>query len=440
MASLTTDTIYALSSGQVPAGIAVVRVSGSMVALIAKAILGSLPAPRKAVLTNFRNSGGTIIDRGLALYFPSPDSFTGEDCLEFHCHGSRAVVNELQRALAENGNARQAYAGEFTQRAFRNGKIDLVEAEGLADLLSAETEMQRRLAMQQASGEASDTYKDWAFRLTRYRALLEAELDFADEADVPGSVSAQIFPQLEDLVQSIGSHIEASASGALIRDGYHIVIAGKPNAGKSSLLNALAKRDIAIVSEQAGTTRDVLSVDLDLDGFMVHISDTAGLRQTDDSIEKEGVRRAINSIDEADLVILLRDAREAQGYADIPILKPTIRVANKLDLPDTTVETGEIGLSVRTGMGFDSLTKRITESIQLSTTSVIRPTAVRQRQVDLLRKTKVAIGLALTEDRDSLEIIAEHLRQAGSFLGRLTGSVDTEDLLDVIFSEFCIGK
>ncbi|APG92974.1 tRNA uridine-5-carboxymethylaminomethyl(34) synthesis GTPase MnmE [Sinorhizobium americanum] len=436
-----TDTIYALSSGALPAGVAVIRISGPATAGTIAQLCGALPKPRTASLRTIRTRNGEMLDTGLVIYFPGPASFTGEDCCELQLHGGRAVVHAVLEALAELDGLRHADAGEFSRRAFQNGKLDLVEVEGLADLISAETEMQRRLAIEQASGGQSALYQGWARRLTHARAMIEAELDFADEEDVPGSVSVTIWRDVEKLQTEIDAHIGQAGLAEIIRDGLKIVIAGEPNAGKSSLLNALAKRDIAIVTEIAGTTRDVISVDLSLAGFSVKLFDTAGLRETDEVVEREGIRRAREVIGHADLLLLLSEKPDGFVWneaiaADVPI----IRVATKIDRNAASWQAGQadVLLSTKTGDGIGDLLDRVTEHLPdlAGRTSLAIPS--RKRHVDCLKQASVALARALATT--GLDLQAEQLRVAGDALGRVTGRVDVENLLDVIFSEFCIGK
>lgn len=438
---LSTDTIYALSSGSLPAGVAIIRVSGPETADALVRLCGTLPPPRIATLRTIRTRNGETLDSGLVLYFPAPASFTGEDCCELQVHGGRAVVSAILDELAAIGGLRHAEAGEFARRAFQNGKLDLVEVEGLADLIAAETEMQRRLAIEQSGGGQSALYAGWARRLTHSRAMIEAELDFADEDDVPGSVSAVIWEDVGRLRQEIDGHIARAGLAEIIRDGLKIVIAGEPNAGKSSLLNALARRDIAIVTEVAGTTRDVLSVDLSLAGFSVKLFDTAGLRETDELVEREGIRRARQVIADADLVLLLS---EKPGYFRIdevlPENVPVIRVATKVDRPSPSwaPSDADIFLSTTTGEGMADLLTALQSHLPdlAGRTALAMPS--RKRHVDCLRQASAALERSLISS--DLELRAEQLRQAGDALGRITGRVDVENLLDVIFSEFCIGK
>lgn len=438
----TRDTIFALSSGGLPSGVAVVRLSGSRALDVVQALVGSLPDARHASLRWIRKRNGEPIDQGVVLTFPAPASFTGEDCVEFQLHGGRAVVGALLRELESLEGLRHAEAGEFSRRAFDNGRLDLVEIEGLADLIAADTEMQRRLALEQSGGTLSRLYSGWAERLTRIRALIEAELDFPDEEDVPGAVSDQLWPSLTGLVEEMKQHVAGSSASEIVRDGFRIAIIGAPNAGKSSLLNALANREVAIVTDVAGTTRDVLGIDIDIGGYLVHLMDTAGIRETGDIVEKEGVRRAFASIEQADLVLFLRSPDAALDQTELAEGKRFLTIHSKADLLNaaTPREPGILYLSSRTSEGFDSLTKRISAEIETSTRRAGGLAPARKRQADYLRKAVADIEHCLTKSAMSLELKAECLRLASHSLGKITGRVDVEDLLDVIFSEFCIGK
>ena len=437
------DTIYALSSGALPAGVAVIRISGPRTIEVVGSLCGVVPEPRLASLKPIRSRNGLPIDSGLVIYFKGPASFTGEDCAELQVHGSRSVVQTLLHELSDFDGLRHAEAGEFSRRAFQNGKMDLVEIEGLSDLIVAETEMQRRLALEHSEGGQSKVYDGWAKRLIHARAMIEAELDFADEEDVPGSVSERIWIDMQLLRDEIDAHIAQAPIGEIIRDGLKIVIAGEPNAGKSSLLNALAKRDIAIVTEIAGTTRDVLSVDLSLAGFSVKLFDTAGLRETDETVEREGIRRARDVISRADLVLLLSETKigfdtlQELDLAEIPVLK----VATKSDREggDSNVDA-DVAISTRTGAGMDQLLRAIAGYLPDLSGVTALSIPSRRRHVDALRQASIALSDSLTLDQHGLDIRAELLRVAGDAIGRITGRVDVENLLDVIFSEFCIGK
>ncbi len=440
---IMSDTIYALSSGALPSGVAVIRISGPQTSRVLAEVCGSLPAPRQAVLRSIRTRNGDILDQGLVLYFAAPSSFTGEDCAELQVHGGRAVVNAVLAELEAQPGLRHAEAGEFSRRAFHNGKLDLVEIEGLADLISAETEMQRRLAQEHSSGKLSTTYDGWARRLTHARAMIEAELDFADEDDVPGSVADRIWADMRDLKAEIGAHLEGAGLAEIIRDGLKIVIAGEPNAGKSSLLNCLARRDVAIVTDIAGTTRDILSVDLSLAGFRVQLFDTAGLRETADRVEQEGIRRAYLTIDQADVILLLADTPE--GFVPLEELgtaKPVIRIGTKIDRTPLLWDnaSADVLISTVTGAGIDRLIEVVTSFLPEISGQNALSLPTRKRHVSCLQQAHSAIEMSLIQSNRGLDIQAEYLRQAGDALGRITGRVDVEDLLGVIFSEFCIGK
>ncbi|MFB9953356.1 tRNA uridine-5-carboxymethylaminomethyl(34) synthesis GTPase MnmE [Rhizobium puerariae] len=431
----TEDTIFALSSGNLPAGLAVVRLSGSRAFEVAGILAGTVPAGRQAGLRTIRSRNGTIIDQALILGFRGPNSFTGEDCVELHLHGSRAVVSAIYGELSGFPGLRLAEAGEFSRRAFENGRLDLVEVEGLADLIAAETEMQRRLAVEQGFGGQSALYREWARRLTHARAMIEAELDFADEDDVPGSVSERVWADMGALYLEMEEHIAAAKAGEIIRDGYKVVIAGPPNAGKSSLLNALAQRDVAIVAEVAGTTRDILHVDIDLDGYLVRFFDTAGLRESEDRVEQEGVRRARIALGQADMILLLEEIDSVPEHdLDLPDAK-VVRIGTKLDQHDSS-SNYDICLSSKSGEGLGQLRSYILNYLQKLWSGSLVPN--RMRHVNHLKEASNFVAEAL--NGQGLDIRAESLRAAASSLGRITGHVDVEQLLDVIFSQFCIGK
>jgi tRNA modification GTPase len=440
MSSRGQDTIYALSSGSPPAGVAVIRVSGKAVPEMLTCLSGGIPEPRTASLRSIRSRNGEVVDKGIVLYFPAPNSFTGEDCCELQLHGGRAVIDAALGALRDCG-LRHAEAGEFSRRALDNGKLDLVEIEGLADLISAETEMQRRLAIQQSNGTLSALYQSWMRQLTRARALIEAELDFPDEDDIPGSVSDRVWKMVEDIAMDIGRHLDDSKAAEIIRDGFKVVIAGRPNAGKSSLMNALAKRDVAIVTEIPGTTRDLIAIDLDLGGYLVHLVDTAGLRDTGDRVEAEGVRRARASLADADMVLLLKDAMDTGPDEQIDVNADIVRIRSKVDLaPDIAIDTDAIDISSLNGKGIDSLTKRILACLSKKVVNVGQAMVARRRQVALLTEVLGLLNSSVRDDSAAIELRSEYMRQASHILGKLTGFVGTEDLLGVIFSEFCIGK
>ncbi|KXF79585.1 tRNA modification GTPase TrmE [Paramesorhizobium deserti] len=435
------DTIFALSSGRLPSGVAVIRLSGPHIRFVVETIAGKVPKPRMAAYCPFHSRTSEVLDRGLLLFFSGPHSFTGEDCAEFHLHGGVAVVDRFLRELSGFENCRMAEPGEFTRRAFTNGKMDLTIAEGLADLVSAETEGQRRLAQQVASGAQRDLYDGWRKELIQARALIEAELDFADEADVPGSVSAKVWQAMELLSGQISRHLADGQRASVFRDGVHVAIIGAPNAGKSSLLNAVAGRDVAIISEEAGTTRDLIEVKLDLGGIPVFLTDTAGLRETEGQVEKIGIERARSRAASADLVLLLEDMSRPEPVEPPKSGGALWRVGNKQDLAaPASGEEWDFRISARSGEGMDALIGAMTRFAEAKAGSIGDVVPTRRRHMDLLGEARREIEEAVEKDNLPLELRAEHLRRASQFLGRITGDVDVEDILDAIFSQFCIGK
>jgi small GTP-binding protein domain len=435
------ETIFALSSGALPAGVSVIRISGPGVRFAFETMLGDVPPARQAVLRRITDGEGGEIDRGLALFFPGPASFTGEDCGELHLHGSRAVVARCLQVLGNFDEFRPAEAGEFSRRAFANGKMDLTEAEGLADLIHAETEAQRRAALDQAGGALRSLYEGWMKRLTHARAMLEAELDFADEADVPGSVSDTIWDDLTRLRQEMSAHLSGIVWGEIVRDGFRIALVGAPNAGKSTLLNRLADREVAIVSAIPGTTRDMLEVRLDLGGHLVLVTDTAGLRESGDEIELEGMRRAKKAVAAADLVLLLDDGSGAPELGKLDDAPSIWKIRTKSDLRAPLSHDGyDLILSARTGEGMDNLVSAIAAEIDRRSSGYAAALPNRERHRAALAAALRALDRSFAVREDGAELVAESLRTASHALGRITGHVDVEDLLGVIFSEFCVGK
>ncbi|WEX11755.1 tRNA uridine-5-carboxymethylaminomethyl(34) synthesis GTPase MnmE [Chelativorans sp. AA-79] len=434
------DTIFALSSGALPSGVAVIRISGPATRNVLERVAGSAPKARYARLTEIRDSGGAILDQGLVLYFPGPASFTGEDCAELHLHGGRAVVAAVLNLLGSLRSLRQAEAGEFTKRAFLNGKVDLTGAEALSDLIGAETEAQRRFALSNGSGAHRRLYMDWRQRLIRARAMIEAELDFADEADVPGSVGDTVWGDIHLLRGELAEHKATYRTAEIIRKGLVVVILGAPNAGKSSLLNALARREVAIVTEEPGTTRDILEVSLDLHGMKVILADTAGIREASGRIEAIGIERTFERARDADLLLLLEDITSPAEFGGIPD-KLALRVGNKMDLAGTWDEKRyDCVISAKTGDGLDGLVGLL-RSVSTGYHSQAGETLpFRARHVVLLQEAIEALDEAIAGEAAGLELRAEHLRLAGDALGRIFGEIGTEDLLDTIFSTFCIGK
>ena len=436
------DTIYALSSGSLPAGVALLRLSGPLAISALISLIGDrLPPARNAGVRTIRNRNDETIDQALVIHFPAPHSFTGEDCVEIHVHGGRAVVAAVFSELDAIAGVRPAEAGEFSKRAFDNNKMDLLEVEGLADLLKAETEMQRRLAVEQTSGRLSELYDGWAKQLTRCRALIEAELDFSDEEDVPDSVAEQVWTTVSALRKEIEHHLGAGSSSEIIRDGFKVALVGAPNVGKSSLLNALSGRDVAIVTDIAGTTRDVLSVDLNIDGYLVTLFDTAGLRETIDIVEQEGVRRARQTAKTADLILLLSETDSLPQQFDESSDAPLLRLGTKSDLSNSLDNNAvDLLISAQTGDGLEKLRSIIKSEIEKRVGSSLTLAPVRARHKKRLEETLNYVSDALNAQGMELAIRSEYLRLAATSLGRITGRVDVEDLLGVIFSEFCIGK
>ena len=432
------DTIFALSSGHLPSGVAVIRLSGAEAFTAAAVLAGTLPPPRQAGLRFLHGADGKLIDQGLVLAFPSPASFTGEDCIEFQIHGGKAVVAAMLEELGRFPNLRHAEPGEFSRRAFENGRLDLVEIEGLADLINAETEMQRRLALEQMAGHVSAIYEEWSERLKFARAMIEAELDFADEEDVPGSVSERIWGDLANLLTEMERHLERSRGGEIIRDGLKVVIAGQPNAGKSTLFNALVQRDAAIVTHIPGTTRDVLQADIVIGGFAVRLYDTAGIRETDDPVERIGVDRAMQVFRQADVALVLDSSGEFSLNAGVSAGR-VIKVLTKADMKDAGKTAFDVAISSKTGQGIDALKAMIIRDAEAMAAHGLA-LASRQRQIIAIQDAKNAVEEALLSAEHPLDLRAEMLRQASNSLGRITGRVDVEQLLDVIFSQFCIGK
>nr|Q11CN2.1 RecName: Full=tRNA modification GTPase MnmE [Chelativorans sp. BNC1] len=434
------DTIFALSSGSLPSGIAVIRISGADTRAVLERMAGGLSEARFAKLTSIYSAEREVLDRALCLFFPAPASFTGEDCAELHLHGGRAVVAAVLNELAAFPGLRMAEAGEFTKRAFLNGKMNLTEAEALSDLIAAETEAQRRFALVNSSDMRKRLYDGWRRRLIHARAMIEAELDFADESDVPGSAGATVWEDIRRLRQEIVEHASSYRKAEIIRDGFQIVILGAPNAGKSSLLNALARRDVAIVTEEPGTTRDILEVSLDIDGTKVVLADTAGIREAAGRVEALGIERSLRRANEADLVLLLEDVTNP-STPEVPQGKPVITIGNKADLiTDTPAASYNCLISAKTGLGLDRLMELISQASAGYSNFAGEILPFRERHVALLGQAADALEAGIDGENIGLELRAECLRLSSLALGRISGEIDVEDLLDAIFSTFCIGK
>jgi len=429
-------TIVALSSAPGKAGVAVIRVSGHRVRFVLETIAGPLPRPRVATLRDLCDGSGDVIDKALVLFFAAPASFTGEDVAEFHVHGSRAVLARLLAVLTALPDVRLAEAGEFTRRAFEAGKLDLAAVEGLADLIDSDTEWQRQQALRQMDGALGALALQWRTALIDAMSLLAAELDFSDEGDVSGPLQQQAVALATDVLDSLRHALGGFAMGERVREGFVVVLAGPPNAGKSSLLNALARRDVAIVSPIAGTTRDTLEVRLDLAGLPVILIDTAGLRDSSDPIEAEGVRRARDLVGRADLVLALRgvdsEPYRVDGDADL------LRVAAKADLPGSILQ-GERAISVKTGAGLSELLTDIVTRLQ-NMGSGEPALLTRERHRAAVAEAIEALERAVAARHGQGELLAEDIRIAVVALERLVGRIDVEDVLDRLFAGFCIGK
>ncbi|WP_296805105.1 tRNA uridine-5-carboxymethylaminomethyl(34) synthesis GTPase MnmE [Thiocapsa sp.] len=445
---MATETIAAVATPPGLGGVGIVRVSGAGVPSIAEAVLGKLPSPRQAIFTTFRDARGHFIDQGIALYFPAPASFTGEDVLELQGHGGPVVMDLLLQRCLHLG-ARLARPGEFSERAFLNGKLDLAQAEAVADLIESSTALAARLAGRSLQGVFSRRIDDLIERLVRMRTYIEATLDFPDD-ELDLATDFGISEALRAMIDQTREVMGSARQGQVIREGLAVVIAGPPNAGKSSLLNALSGQDAAIVTPIPGTTRDLLKLDIQVDGIPIRIVDTAGLRHSEDPIEREGVRRARAELDQADLVLWVHDAAEGSdtpARESLPEQVPITRVRNKIDLQGIPpgiiqLETGpRISLSVKTGAGLDLLRSHLKDRAGLGV-STEGAFVARRRHLDALR-----LGLDHLESAQralvrgvGAELVADDLLQAQYAFGEITGRVTSEDLLGRIFSTFCIGK
>ena len=428
------DTIFAVATGAGRAAIAVMRLSGPATRTVLGGLCRRIPPPRRASLRRLYDPAGAELDQAMVLWLPGPGSYTGEDSAELFLHGGRAVIEGVAEALVALG-ARPAEPGEFTRRAFLNGRMDLTEAEAVYDLVAAETAAQRRQALRQLDGALGTIYRGWADRLRTLLAQQEALIDFPDE-DLPPDVEAAVMAELDALRHEVTAHLDDNRRGERLREGLVFAISGPPNVGKSSLMNALAERDVAIVSPQPGTTRDALETRVVLGGVPVTLVDTAGLRETQDAIEAEGVRRALARAADADLVIAVIES----GH-DIPPItaepSPRIIAANKIDLGGV-VPLGAIGVSALTGEGLDTLRACLTRHARSLTETAGPPPLTRARHRAALQEAVSRLAGAATADLPELR--AEDLRLALRSLGRITGSVGVEDILDTLFAQFCIGK
>jgi len=446
------DTICAVATPAGVGGLGIIRVSGPRVPEIARTLIGSLPAPRYAVLADFADAQGATIDSGIALYFPAPRSFTGEHVLELHGHGGIFVLQQLvQRVL--NLGARAARPGEFSERAFLNDKLDLVQAEAIADLIDSGSDAAARAAQRSLQGVFSEQVHRLQEELTALRVFVEAAIDFPDE-EIDFLAESDITQRVQLAETHVADLLAGARQGRLLRDGIVLAIIGRPNAGKSSLLNALSGQDSAIVTDIPGTTRDVLREQIDIDGIPVHVADTAGIRETTDRIEAEGVRRARQVLESADIVLLIRDASEVEEpetalSSEVPVGTQSIIVANKIDLlPEETLRklaeedsAEQVWISAKTGQGTEDLKRRIRQAVG-APEQVEGSFSARQRHVDALKRTAhhLFTGHDVMESRQAGELLAEELRLAQQALGEITGEMMPDDLLGEIFSSFCIGK
>ena len=426
------DTIYALASAPGKSGVAVVRISGKKSSFIANDLLNGCPLPRSSQLVSIRDRSGTLIDTGLAIFFRGPASFTGEDILELHVHGSTSIVDTLSECLSSFDNVRLAEPGEFTRRALNNNKLDLSQVEGLADLIDSETEAQRKQAQRVFSGELGLLAQVWRTDLTRAVALLETTIDFADE-----EVPEDVYPEVSDLLLNTKTALLSEASGVFfaerIRSGFEVAILGRPNVGKSSLLNTLAGREAAITSEIAGTTRDVVEVRMDLDGIPVTLLDTAGIHSTDDVIESKGIERALARSKNADLCLVLTDDGD---FPELPsMIGEYIVVYTKGD-----VSGKDEAISAYSGEGIDELTREISSFLSRKTSAVGVASRERHRSAITKAISHLETALKMIGSDGQVELLADVVRSAITSLDSLIGSVGVEDILDEIFSSFCLGK
>ena len=447
----TQDTIYALSSGAGKGGVAVIRVSGKKVLEVVHCLTRiENPKPRYAYFTEIK-SDGIVIDKPLMIYFKGPHSFTGEDVVEFHVHGGRGVINAVMGAIGKIDGCRPAEPGEYSRRAVIAGKMDLTKAEGLMDLIDAETELQRAQALSQMDGKLSDLYEGWRADLKHHMAYLEAFIDFPEE-EIPQENLDKIDLKINELICKIKVYLDDNKIGQRLREGFLIAIVGVPNVGKSSLINALTKRDVAIVSQSAGTTRDVVEAHLDVAGFPVILADTAGLREGVEEIESEGIRRAVKKASDADLILHVLDAKDYPHVDKLPdelTDKRVLTLWNKTDaLPDyervkleftPSLKTDKcFAISAKTGVGINVLWDEIKLILSDSVVGIQNGAITRERYRTALKECVKALESSL--HAPELELKAEDLRMANRALGRITGVIDADELLDVIFRDFCIGK
>jgi tRNA modification GTPase len=435
------ETIYAQATIAGKSGVAVIRISGAKSFDALKNLTKKdLPDMRYMVFGKLYNKQDEIIDHAMYVCFKAPHSFTGEDVVELHIHGSRAVINAVMQNLSEMQDLRMAEAGEFAKRSFLNGKMDLTQAEGLADLIDAETEMQAKQALRQMGGQLEKLYDGWRHSIVENLAFIEAFIDFPEE-EIPQDIIQEINNKINEVKSQISAHLSDNNIGEKIRDGIKIAIIGAPNVGKSSLLNCLAKRDVAIVSNIAGTTRDIVEVHLNIKGIQVIIADTAGLRESQDLIEKEGILRAKDRAKESDLILALFDASmlpEMDLETKNLITYNSIVIFNKIDKATDVMPNNSIGISVKENINIDNLIVRISDFVSSIISDSSDPVITRERYRIALSNSLIALNeFSLAKP---IELAAEDLRHAAFHIGTITGHVDVESLLGIIFSNFCIGK
>ncbi len=432
------DTIYALASGLGTAGVAVIRVSGSKALESAKLLTKLKKMEAGKVYFSPLTQNETILDKAIVLYFKAPHSFTGEDVVEYQVHGGRGVINALTNALSQMDGLRPAERGEFSRRAVINGKMDLTEAEGLLDLIHAETEAQRQQAFAQMEGDLGALYENWRKKLVHHLAYAEAFIDFPEE-EIPPEKEKEIDNDIQSLIAELEDHLNDNHRGERLREGFQVAIIGVPNVGKSSLINALTKKEVAIVSQTAGTTRDIVEAHLDVGGFPVILADTAGLREAKEDIESEGIRRAVKKAEKADLILFVQDAKTYPNAEKLPeslLKKKVITLWNKTDLYDVKENKSDFFISAKTGKGITKLW----EEIKVILTDSFAGGAAITRE-----RYRVALKQCVTHLKDALkvqelELKTEDLRLSARALGRITGRIEVDELLDVIFRDFCIGK
>ena len=447
------DTIFALSTVPGRAGVAIIRVSGPAASGVLRVMARVVATPRLALRARLVDpQDGSPLDDALVIWFPAPKSFTGEDVLELHVHGGRAVVADVLATLGRMAGCRLAEPGEFTRRAFEHGKIDLTEAEGLADLIQAETEAQRRLALRQMAGELHRAAEGWRADLLRAQALVEAAIDFSDEGDVSARAVDDAVLVARDASQRLAQVLDDQHKGEILRDGFRVVIAGAPNAGKSSLLNALARREAAIVSPEAGTTRDIVELQLNLGGLAVVLADTAGLRDAWGDIEREGIRRGLARAQDAELILWVVDAaapllelppdlHERAGQALWVLNKADVLPVAAITALGAKLESGRwLAVSTRTSVGIDRLEAAIADAARMRTQGGEGALITSARHRGQIAAAHSAVDDFLRGNKEDLELRAEDLRRASQAIGRLVGRVDPEEVLGEIFGRFCIGK